>query len=130
VTQFPLVIGDYSQTNVPTPGVWQYQGLIDNVALFSTALSDGGVAVGQAAASGSDVYKLLQQGAVAFAPPRITAALSGPTTLVLNWVGTNVLMSASNVTGPWTPVTTNTSPYPVSVTAQSRQFYRCVHLQP
>jgi hypothetical protein len=130
VVPFPLLIGDYSQTNVPVPGVWEYQGLIDNVALFSTALGDGGVAVGLAAAPGSDIYKLFQQGAVAFAPAQITAALTGPTTLVLNWVGTNVLMSAPNVTGPWTPVTTNVGPYTVNVTAQPRKFYRCLHLQP
>jgi Concanavalin A-like lectin/glucanases superfamily len=128
VTQFPLLIGDYCQTNVPVPGIWQYEGLIDNVALFSTALSDGGVAVGEAAAAGSDIYKLFQQGAVAFTPPHITAALSGPNTLVLNWVGTNILDSASNVTGPWTPVTTNASPYNVDVTAQSGEFFRCRRL--
>ena len=130
VTQFPLLIGDYSQTNVPVPGIWEYEGLIDNVALFSTALNDGGVAVGQAAAPGSDIYKLFQQGAVTFAPAQITAALSGANTLILNWVGTNVLESAANVTGPWTPVTTNAGPYTVNVTAPSRKFFRCVHAQP
>jgi hypothetical protein len=128
VTQFPLLIGDYSETNAPAPGVWQYLGLIDNVALFGTALSDGGAAVGQAAAPGSDIYKLLQQGAVAFTPPRITGALSGPNTLVLNWVGTNILDSAANLSGPWTPVITNASPYNVDVTAQARQFFRCRRL--
>ncbi len=128
VTKFPLLIGDYAQTNVPAPGVWTYEGLIDNVALFSTALSDGGVAVGEAAAAGSDIHKLHQQGAVTFSPPQITFALSGPTTLVLNWVGTNILDSASNVTGTWTPVTTNAGPYNVDVTAFPRQFFRCRRL--
>jgi hypothetical protein len=130
VTQFPLLIGDYSQTNVPVPGVWQYQGLIDNVALFSTALNDGGVAVGQAAAPGSDIYQLFQQGAVSFAPAQISAALSGANSLVLNWVGTNILESATNVTGPWAPVTTNAGPYTVNVTAQPQAFFRCLHVQP
>jgi hypothetical protein len=130
VTPFPFLIGDYSQTNVPVPGVWEYQGLIDNVVLFSTALGDGGVAVGQPAASGSDVYRLFQQGAVSFAPLQMTATLNAANTLILNWVGTNILESASNVTGPWTPVTTNLSPYTVNVTAQPREFFRCVHWQP
>jgi hypothetical protein len=128
VTQFPLLIGDYSQTNVPVPGIWTYEGLIDNVALFSAALSDGGTVVGQPAAPGSDIYKLFQQGAIAFAPPQITYALSGPNTLVLNWAGTNVLESAANVTGPWIPVTTNAGPYNVDVTAQARAFFRCRRL--
>jgi hypothetical protein len=59
------MIGDYTQPS----GGWEYEGYIDNVALFSTALSDGGVAIGQAAASGSDIYNYWQQGAVSFAPP-------------------------------------------------------------
>ena len=56
---------------MPPPLLWEYTGLIDNVALFSTALGDGGVAVGQAAAAGSDIYKLFQQGAVTFVPAMI-----------------------------------------------------------
>src|ERR1017187_10699261 len=63
----PFLIGNF---NAPTT-LWEYTGLIDNVALFSTALSDGGVAVGQPAAAGSDIDKLLHQGAVTFVPPMI-----------------------------------------------------------
>src|ERR1019366_10543496 len=60
----PLMFGDY--TSAVTP--WEYQGYLDNAALFNTALSDGGVAVGQAAAPGSGIYQLFHQGAVSFVP--------------------------------------------------------------
>ena len=56
---------------------------------------------------------------------RLTASLSG-NTLTINWSGTQILELASNVTGPWTPVTTNTGPYLINVTNQPQQFYRCL----
>jgi hypothetical protein len=64
VVPYPFMIGDFAGDNTQ----WEYQGYIDNVALFSTALYDGGVAVGQPAASGSDVYNLFESGAVSFVP--------------------------------------------------------------
>ena len=60
----PLMFGDYTSAVSP----WEYQGYLDNPALFDTALSDGGVAVGQAAAPGSGIYQLFHQGAVSFVP--------------------------------------------------------------
>jgi hypothetical protein len=130
VVPFPLLVGDYSQTNVPVPGVWRYEGLIDNVALFSTALGDGGVSVGQPAAPGSDIDLLLHYGAVLFAPPTLSASQTGAHTLQLNWTGTNVLFAAPTALGPWTPVVTNIGPYSVDTSSQARQFYRCAHPLP
>jgi hypothetical protein len=110
--------------------VWRYEGLIDNVALFSTALGDGGVSVGQPAAPGSDIDLLLHYGAVLFAPPTLSASQTGAHTLQLNWTGTNVLFAAPTALGPWTPVVTNIGPYSVDTSSQARQFYRCAHPLP
>jgi hypothetical protein len=63
--------------------------------------------------------------AVTVKPTLLTVTLSG-NTLTINWGGTQTLESASNLIGPWTPVTTNTGPYTINVTAQPQQFYRCV----
>ena len=83
-TAAPLMFGDYTSAVAG----WEYQGYLDNAALFNTALSDGGVAVGQAAAPGSGIDQLFHQGAVSFvpamtitnAPVRQVVALGGTAT--------------------------------------------------
>jgi hypothetical protein len=61
--------------------------------------------------------------------PTFTTSVSNGTNLVLNWVGTCVLQSATNVTGPWVPVTTNAGPFTVNVTSKPEQFYRLLSQQ-
>jgi autotransporter-associated beta strand protein len=66
VVTTPLMIGNFSGTG------WTYRGFIDNAALFSTALSDGGVLLGETAAPGSGVYQLYHQGVASFTPPTLS----------------------------------------------------------
>jgi hypothetical protein len=100
VVPVPFMIGDY----MGNFGGWEYQGYIDNVAVFSTALSDGGVAVGQAAAANSDIHNYWQLGAVSFIqtnlPPLANPPLTG-TMLITNLqiTGGQAVLSVSNTTG-------------------------------
>lgn len=100
------------------PGVWRigddssiangghgFMGRIDEVAVFPEALSRS---------------QLLNLCDVA-ASPALTTQLSGAN-LTLGWdLGT--LQSAPAVTGPWTSLTTN-SPYTVTLSGATQQFYR------
>ncbi|HEV2296524.1 MAG TPA: LamG-like jellyroll fold domain-containing protein [Tepidisphaeraceae bacterium] len=69
-----VLFGDYSDYNQNS---FEYEGLVDNPALFDTALSDGGVAVGQAAAPGSEIHQLYTQGAASFVPEPASLAVVG-----------------------------------------------------
>ena len=56
--------------------------------------------------------------------PVLTTGVSQGTNLVLNWSGTYALESASQVTGPWTPITTNAGPFTINMTVAPQMFYR------
>lgn len=56
--------------------------------------------------------------------PVLSSALSNGTNLVVNWTGTFVLQSATNVIGPWTPILTNIGPYTVDVGSAPQMFFR------
>jgi hypothetical protein len=56
--------------------------------------------------------------------PVLTTGVSQGTNLVLNWSGTYALESASQVTGPWTPITTNAGPLTINMTLAPQMFYR------
>jgi hypothetical protein len=58
--------------------------------------------------------------------PTLATSVSQGTNLVLNWTGTFALESASQVTGPWTPITTNIGPFTVNMTSGPQMFYRLV----
>jgi hypothetical protein len=59
--------------------------------------------------------------------PRLTAALSNATNLVLNWAGTFTLESAPAVTGPWSPLASlMIGPYTVPVGTAPQKFFRLV----
>ena len=104
LTSNPLMFGDY---NDAVAG-WEYEGYIDNVALFDIALDDGGVTVGQAAAPGSAMYQLFQQGAASLlagistnSPSSITNPPLTGTMLInnLQLTGGQGVLSVSNTTG-------------------------------
>jgi PA14 domain/Immunoglobulin domain/Bacterial lectin len=56
--------------------------------------------------------------------PTLATSVSQGTNLVLNWTGTFALESAPQVTGPWTPITTNIGPFTVNMTLGPQMFYR------
>jgi hypothetical protein len=59
--------------------------------------------------------------------PILSTGVSNGTNLVLNWTGTMTLLSAPKVTGPWTPVVTNASPFTVNMTLSPQGYYRVVN---
>jgi Concanavalin A-like lectin/glucanases superfamily len=94
-----------------------YTGLVDEVAIYGTALS---------AANIQNHYNVAQNGAVAlnFNPPVLKNGL-----LTISWTGTGTLLQSTNVVLPmsqWTTVPGNpTSPYQVTPAAAGpRWFYR------
>jgi hypothetical protein len=94
-----------------------YTGLVDEVAIYGTALS---------AATIQTHYNVAQNGAVApnFNPPALSNGQ-----LTISWTGTGTLLQSTNVALPlsqWTTVPGNpTSPYQVTpATAGPRLFYR------
>jgi hypothetical protein len=100
------------------PGIWRigddssiangghgFMGRIDEVAVFPASLTR------------SQLLNLCQVAT----SPALTTQLSGPN-LTLSWnLGT--LRSAPAVTGPWTPITTN-SPYTATLSGTTQQYYR------
>src|ERR1039457_6689537 len=98
-------IRDYKVTGVQTCALPIY---IDNVALFDVALGDGGASVGQAAAPGSAIDQLFQQGAASLlsgiptnAPVVVTNPPLTGTMLIseLQLAGGQGVLSISNTTG-------------------------------
>ena len=59
---------------------------------------------------------------VSGSPPFLNAALVG-SSVVITWQGSNPLLSATNVTGPYSPVTGATSPYTVPQPLGARRFF-------
>lgn len=87
-----------------------FDGLIDEVAIFGSALSTDQI---------TRLYLAAQKGYSA--PPRLALVRSGQN-LVLTWQQ-GILLQAPAVTGPWTMNSAATSPYTVPVN-QPTQFYR------
>jgi hypothetical protein len=85
-----------------------FDGKIDEVALFNTALSDGGVSVGSAAAAGSEVHQLYNSGAASFNAPQSVVQASAPDPAHANlalWLDANdaatVTTNLSGVVTQW-----------------------------
>jgi hypothetical protein len=55
--------------------------------------------------------------------PVLSTGVSNGTNLVLNWVGTMTLLSAPQVTGPWTPIITNVAPVTINMKSSPQMFY-------
>jgi hypothetical protein len=94
-----------------------YTGLVDEVAIYGTALS---------AATIQTHYNVAQNGAVA---PNFNPPVFKNGQLTISWTGTGTLLQSTNVALPmsqWTTVPGNpTSPYRVTpATAGPRWFYR------
>lgn len=58
--------------------------------------------------------------------PVLSADVANGTNLLINWAGTCTLLSASEATGPWSPVDTATlhGPYTTNLVSQPRMFFR------
>jgi hypothetical protein len=105
----PTLIGDNSTDN--GNGNWVFDGYIDDVAVFPSALSPSQVA---------GLFLVAKTGSIT--PPPVTLQIQpSGTNLQLSW-SQGILLQATNVTGPWT-INNATSPYTVAPTA-SRMFYR------
>lgn len=100
--------GRWAHMDALAPGLdRQFQGAIDEAAIYNRALSTNEILAHYLVGSGNG--------------PTITATPSG-SNMMLTWpVGT--LQQADVVSGPYTDVLSAASPYPVAVTA-SKKFYR------
>jgi hypothetical protein len=107
----PTLIGENNSNNGGTGGAWGFDGYIDDVAVFPTALSQSQVL---------DLFLVAKTGSLT--PPPVTLQIQpSGTNLQLSW-SQGILLQSSNVTGPWT-INNATSPYTVAPTA-SQMFYR------
>ena len=61
--------------------------------------------------------------------PTLSSGLVNGTNLVLNWTGSCILYSATNVTGPWAPIATNISPFTINVNSGPQMFFRLLSQQ-
>jgi hypothetical protein len=91
-----------------TSGGRNYNGLMDEVAVFNKSLSYASIAaIYQAAAQGSAVVTNI---GVAPSAPRFTSINVVDGEVVLQWVGTGTLQEAPTPAGPWTASTNQANP--------------------
>ena len=57
------------------------------------------------------------------APVTLTTTVSG-SALTLNWANYGTLLSATNLAGPWVPVTGAVSPFTIGTTNAAAEFFR------
>lgn len=92
-------------------GTRNFNGAIDEVAVFNRAL-------------GSNELQVLYNAAVGILPPVVELQISRiGSDLQLTWGAQGQLLEADKVTGPWSTNTLATSPYTISPT-NSQRFYR------
>jgi hypothetical protein len=101
-------IGNYPQGE-SSPGANNFNGQIDEVAIFKSALSSNQINALFASGLGQETV-----------PPVLSIAPVGSSSQV-HWTG-GVLLQATNALGPWT-TNTSSSPYTVSPT-NPQQFFR------
>jgi hypothetical protein len=106
----PTLIGQNNANN-GGGGAWGFDGYIDDVAVFASALSPSQVA---------GLFLVAETGSITPPPVTLQVQRSG-TNVQLIW-SEGILLQATNVTGPWT-VNDATSPYTVTPTAL-RMLYR------
>lgn len=90
--------------------IYNYNGLMDHVAIYGQSLS---------AAQIADLYDT----AAGIEPPVTLNAVKSGANVILTWNGGGKLVQATSLLGPWTTNATATSPYPVTPTAP-QMFYR------
>jgi hypothetical protein len=115
------VTADFSGAN---PVVYAVTTEADNnqiVRISDTGAGSTGTIIGYAGPNQNFRGIRLGPGATAVAQP-ILSLTPAPGAVILNWSGSFVLQSATNVTGPYTDVT-NTAPYTNS-TSGARMFFR------
>ena len=105
----------------------------DNSALFdSVRVTNGGLLVTEtpiglqsdgATPNAEPDFNGAQIQAVSLDPVTVTTAVSGHA-LTLNWANYGTLLSATNLAGPWVPVTGAVSPYAVGTTNAAAEFFR------
>lgn len=104
----------------------------DNTALFTNVLvTNGGLLINETpiglqsdgvTPNTEPDFNGAQIQAVSLNPVRITSTVSG-SALTLNWANYGTLMSATNLAGPWVPVTGATSPFVTSTTNAAAMFF-------
>ena len=107
----------------------------DNSALFtSVTVTTGGLLIDETPIGLQDDlspnmepdFNGIQLQAVSLDPVTITPTYSGGN-LTLNWANYGSLLSATNVSGPWVPVTGAVSPFQVSTTNAATFFRVQIH---
>lgn len=104
----------------------------DNSALFTNVqVTNGGLLIAETAiglqsdgvtANTECDFNGAQIQAVSLDPVSVSATVSG-SALTLNWANYGTLMSATNLAGPWGPVTGAVSPFVVSTTNAAAMFF-------
>jgi hypothetical protein len=125
-----FTVNGVSQDNVYQQDYYFAPG--DNSALFENIrVSNGGLSVGETpiglqsdgvTPNTEPDFNGAQLQAVSLDPVNITSTVSG-SALTLNWANYGTLMSATNLAGPWAPVTGAVSPFVVSTTNAVAEFF-------
>jgi hypothetical protein len=93
-----------------TSATYNYNGLMDHVAVYNQSLS-------------ANQITALYDKAAGIAPTVTLNVVASGADIILNWNDGGKLLQATNVTGPWTTNSAATSPYEVTRSAP-QMFYR------
>jgi hypothetical protein len=90
---------------------YNYNGLMDHVAVYGQSLS------------GNQIASLYDAAAGIIPSVTLHAVANGPNSIVLTWNGGGTLLQAPSLAGPWTTNSAAMSPYQVTPSAP-QMFYK------